>query len=88
MKPLSQASIYVSVLKALGGSKTVSETANQLTLTCINKILNEQASPLEQITIEKHLFETLKAYDNLAGQRYLLNELKRTKLKPEKSAEN
>ncbi len=85
LKPLNRQRIYISVLNALGGSKTVSETAEQLTLTCINKILNEKTDRLKQQTVEKHIFETLEAYESLAGQRYLLNELKQTKLKPEES---
>lgn len=78
LKPLRRADIYVSVLKALDGLEAASAAAEQLTLTCLDKILAERAAVLEQRTIEKHVFETLNAYRSLAGQRYLLNELQRT----------
>ena len=78
LRPLRRSDVYVSVFKALGGLRTASLTAEQLTLTCFDKILGERTAVLEQRTIEKHIFETLSAYQDLAGQRYLLNELGRT----------
>lgn len=77
LKPLRRSEVYVSVFKALGGLETAASTAEQLTLTCLDKILGERTAVLEQRTIEKHIFETLSAYRSLAGQRYLLNELGR-----------
>ena len=80
LKPLRRQDIYINVFNALGSLKSVSEEAEQLTLTCINKLLNEKTAVLDQNLIERHIFETLSAYQNLAGQRYLLNELKRTQI--------
>lgn len=80
LKPLDRQSIYLNVLNALNDAKTPLKAAEYLTATCIEKILSEKTATLEQKTIEKRIFETLNAFDPLASQRYLLNELKRTEI--------
>ena len=85
LKPIRRSDIHISIFNALGGLKSASKDAEALTLTCLDKLLNEKQAVLPITTLEKHIFETLQAVDPLAGQRYLLNELQRTQLlKPEK----
>ena len=80
LKALRREDIYISVFNALGGLKSLSEAAEHLTRTCINKLLQQGQSVLDQQQVEKIVFETLNAYQTVAGQRYLLNEIGRTQL--------
>ena len=80
LKHIRRSDIHISIFNALGGLKSASKDAEALTLTCLDKLLNEKQAVLPLTTLEKHIFETLRVVDPLAGQRYLLNELKRTRL--------
>ncbi len=80
LNPLRYADIYVSCFKALNGLKDASEIAERLTQTILEKLFKERQAIVEQALLEKYIFETLSAYHALAGQTYLINELRRSHL--------
>lgn len=78
LKPLKQINVYTTVFQALGGLKAASETAQHLTETCLNKILQQGEPVVSEKHLQKIIFATLKAYQHTAAQRYLLEELNTT----------
>ena len=78
LKPLRYSDTYVRVFKALGGLETASEAAVHLTKTCLDKALALKQPVIAASLLERICFETLKAYQATAGQRYLLEVLNQT----------
>ena len=65
--------LYIDIFKALGGLDQYIEPAKHLSSNCCNKILDLAQPVIEQSDLEKHIFETLNSYNQLAGRRYLIN---------------
>ena len=80
LNPLRRSDIYLSCHRALQGLKDASELAERLSQTVIDKLFGEGDAVIELEILEKHIFATLNAYEPLAGQAYLINELRRANL--------
>ena len=70
---LSYSDIYVDVFKALGGLKQHIEASDYLSMVCYDKLLKLAQPIFKKTEFEKLIFDTLNAYNKLAGQRYLIN---------------
>ena len=78
LEPLKQQNLYVTIFLALGGLKTAADEAYYLTETCLNKALSLGSADITEKELQYIIFETLKAYQPTAAQRYLLEELNLT----------
>ena len=77
LSPLRRSDIYLSCHRAVKELKDASELADRLSQTIVDKLFGEGAAVIEQGTLENHIFSTLNTYEPLAGQAYLINELRR-----------
>ena len=80
LSPLRRSDIYVSCFKALEGLEDASEKAERLSQTVLDKLFKGGQSVVEQSLLEKTIFETLRAGETLAGQSYLIHQLRREHL--------
>ena len=80
LSPLRRSDIYASCLKALEGLEDAPERAERLSQTVLDKLFRAGQTVIEQALLEKTIFETLRAGAPLAGQRYLVNQLRRESL--------
>ena len=79
LQPLTYAELFIIIFKALGGSQSLAEHADLLCQTCIERLLKLKLPVITLQALHKELFAVLYAFQPLAGERFLLNEVKTTK---------
>ena len=74
LRPLSYEDILISLFKALEGLNQPKDAPKYLARTCLDKLFQTKQTIIDVEFLNQQIFETLHAYQPVAGQRFLINQ--------------